>query len=107
MKNLTKGISVLPLHYTGNVWKKQCDLKHAYNLHRIAVIPFGNLDAGRISRRVHDLSVSDIHGYMINAGTAGVKQQVARLHLTGVHCVTLGCLRTGRTVHADACAMLP
>ena len=55
---------------------------------------------------MHDLSVSDIHGYMIDAGTAGVKQQVARLHLTGVHCVTLGCLRTGRTVHADACAML-
>ena len=55
---------------------------------------------------MHNLTVSNVHSHMIDAGTAGIKQQIPRLHLAGVHCMTLGCLGTGGTVHADACAVL-
>ena len=48
-------------------------LEHAYDLDRIAVIPVGNLNAGCIGGGMDNLSISNIHSYMIDSGTTGIE----------------------------------
>ena len=73
---------------------------------RGAVIPGRNLDPASAACRMDNLSVTDIHGYVIDGAFAvGVKDQVARAHLTGFDAPSGLCLLPGSSGKTDTCNM--
>ena len=59
------------------------------NLDGSPVIPLRNLDSRFIGGGVYDLSIADIHGYVIDRSSVPVKNQIAGLHLVRTHSYSL------------------
>ena len=56
--------------------------QHIYNAVRRSVIPGGNLDSASAAGRMDNLSVSNVHGHMVDCASAVcIENQIARPHL--------------------------
>ena len=90
-----------PLSYNENPFLPLSS-QHICNLHRVSVIPRGNLNARPLCGSVNYLSVPYVHRHMVNAAyAASLKQQIAGLHLIRTHLDSLGSLPSGGPAHRN------
>ena len=78
--------------------------QHIYNAVRRSVIPGGNLDSASAAGRMDNLSVSNVHGHMVDCASAVcIENQIARPHLgrlIGVPCLACSLEVLGRVIPA-------
>lgn len=67
----------------------------AHDLHRISVIPVGNSNSRTLRRSMNNLTISNIHGYMVNVAFASIEKKISRLHLVCAHLLSLKGLAGG------------
>ena len=80
--------------------------QHIYNAVRRSVIPGGNLDSASAAGRMDNLSVSNVHGHMVDCASAVcIENQIARPHLGRFDRSSLSGLLSGGSGQGNSCHM--
>ena len=55
---------------------------------------------------MNNLTISNIHGYMVNVAFASIEKKISRLHLVCAHLLSLKGLAGGGAVQRNTCSIL-